>query len=788
MVEERGPWGTSFDPSLSAGAVSTVTPAAAPAGPEMLFARAVRLQRDGDVDEARAAIAQLAEMYEARGQHTQALRILRMLGDPEPDNSVPAEANGHAVAPAADAPAGRLATEVVPAPADPLPGQKAAVSDPSGAGPAAADSPATDLLSRRTRGLAGMAERSTALLRTASLQTPATPRRTAGKNPFLPSTLTFTVPLPGEAALPDRLRKIVAESGQHLHEGRLEAAIDGCLQVLALDGTYLPVSARIAEILTVRQRIGRARAEAETVLRLMAMTGQREHRWMAERVLLHTNGRDRAALQTLIQHLIEAKQSDQASFYASRQIRLLDDEGLTDEAWSAVVHFSDQMPADARLMIEQIALCLKASEGEAAKSCLDTAFAIGTDPVVVQVARAVTIAASDEEFHWRELADVMPLARSDVVRAEMLHDAYSRLAAVMPADPTLEAGQSLLLAVTIPEAGLPHLATMVMRVGATPMTRAVAAVTLAQAYGGEATDERVKILRAALSVLDEPGIADHPAWIGLTGSLPRIEDISLDLGEALLDQDDVPGAIEVLEAAQQRSPCHEILCQRLADAYFRHGQLRDALEILDALVSHYRDEGQLEAMVVVLRRMAEMAPNNAKVKAYLIDAFLQRGFVAEARTEIVELADLDQRAGRITGATANLKRAADLDWTIGQADQAFALYERLVALMPDQTEHRYALVTLYLQMGRMADAAIHQRAIADQCLALGRTREAIAALHQLIGLMPTDPCAYQELGTALRLAGEYEQADRIAQRMLAISADNPALSGQAEGYSARHSA
>jgi len=218
----------------------------------------------------------------------------------------------------------------------------------------------------------------------------------------------------------------------------------------------------------------------------------------------------------------------------------------------------------------------------------------------------------------------------------------------MPADPALEVGQVLLqsLATPNPDASISQLTAMATSTEATPMTRAVAAVTVAQMQGGGgATEERVEALRTALRVLGMPGVADHPAWIGLIGALPRTEDISLDLGDVLIERGDVDGAIDVLEIAQQGCPRHEILCQRLADAYFQSGRLRDALAVLDALASQFRAEGQLEQMVGVLRRMAEMAPNNAKVKVHLIDAYLQRGFVAEARGEMIELASLDQRAG-----------------------------------------------------------------------------------------------------------------------------------------------
>ena len=55
---------------------------------------------------------------------------------------------------------------------------------------------------------------------------------------------------------------------------------------------------------------------------------------------------------------------------------------------------------------------------------------------------------------------------------------------------------------------------------------------------------------------------------------------------------------------------------------------------------------------------------------------------------------------------------------------------------------------MYLQVGRLSEAAEHQRAVVDLALKYGRKHEAVAP-HQVIGLTPDNLTAYYQLGEAL---------------------------------------
>jgi len=319
----------------------------------------------------------------------------------------------------------------------------------------------------------------------------------------------------------------------------------------------------------------------------------------------------------------------------------------------------------------------------------------------------------------------------------------------------------------------------------TAIGRAAASIALADRLSSDGKgDEYVAAVRTTLTLMASEAIGARPDWLGLTGVEPNLAELSTELGEALLDAGDAAGAVEILRVWHKGAKQYAPLVQLLAEAYARTGQVGSALTILDELGMHHRKSGQLDEMASVLRQMSRLAPTNIKVKSRLIDAYLQRGFVSEARAELIQRADLEQQAGRITEACKSLQRAADLSWNLGFMNEAFGLYDRLLAIDPEDVGNRSALVNLYLQVGRLTEAAEHQRAIVDLALRHGRGHEAIAALHQVIGLTPDDMTAYYQLGELLSSMGEYQQAEKVYRRIVLIMPDDAIAQAKATSMAA----
>jgi len=711
---------------------------------DALFALAVELHRQGHRSQAREALTRLGALYQERGQHAQAARILGMLSMPK---------------------TGEIRTQdlpprpEIPAPTVPLGNTTDRLTG------------ATTKLSRDTAVMGRVPRGVTKTLPVAPLPT------------FPPESLAFTIPLPGEEELPAEVRELINESAEDLRKGKLQAAHDLCLYALQLAPDFVPLFLRISEIYTAQRLTRRARTQAETLLRLAETSGDQRYLWMIYRVLLHTSENDLTSLRRLVELLIEAGQTDLASFYASKLIQLLDAEGLAEEALGYSVRLCRLIPGDTRAALENVILLLRSGDRGAAVDRWEAAVAAGADAKIAKASMAPIMTEINEDDHWRLLADALPEVREHK-RREIV-EAYARTAAVLPPSACHLAGHGLLLAAIGDASARDQLAGAAGDRSGSPMARAAASLALASLNKDSGmVDEYVAALRTAVQLIGDSQVASHSAWQGLLGYVPRFEDVSLELGDALLSRNDAAGAVDVLKAAHERSRRHGPLCEKLADAYFRIGQLGSALTVLDELAVHYRNTGQLEAMARVLRHMSQLAPNNIKVKSRLIDAYLQRGFVAEARAELIQRADLEERSGLIKDAVTSLQRAADLSWTMGLAEETFDLYQRMIQLNPNDIGLRHQLVNLYLQMGRVEEAAKHQRAVVDLALAHHGKHEAIAALHQVIGLTPDDTNAYYQLGELLSSIGEYAQAEKVYKRLALINPADPIAQAKATAMAA----
>lgn len=735
-IIDRGQSTVALDPSDGGQGLSAETIAeierlraligANPGNSDALFELSVLLHRSGLRNEARETLTALVALYEQRGQHQQAARIKAMLGAPV---TTP------------------IKTEALP----PRPSTAELIGN-------------TAQLRNVTTTLGRIREERN--------------RQKAPVHEFPPESMLFTIPLPHQDGLPEEVRELLRQSDLELQENRFSAAFDTCVQVIGLAPDYTPIYLRLAELYTRQRLTRRARAQAEALVRLADASQHRDDLWMVYRVLLHASGGDTASLKRLVELLIESGHTEQASIYAARLIQILDAEGLDQEALAYSIRLCELVPGDTRAALENAILRLRNNDRGGALDRWEAAVAQGADPIVAKASIAALTTSINEDDHWRMLADVVPVVRSRKDRT--IVDSYARTAAMLPETPTLQAGHGLLLNAIGDPAGRPLLTQAAGSRSGAPMSRASASVALAWTLANDGrVDEYVAAVRTALKLLQDPEVADHPAWEGLVGRVPRVEDLSLELGEVLLSRGDAAGAVDVLKEGRARSRYHGPLCEKLAEAYFKIGQLGSALTVLDELAVHYRSTGQLEAMASVLRQMSQLAPNNIKVKSRLIDAYLQRGFVAEARAELIQRADLEERSGLIKDAVASLQRAADLSWTIGLAEETFSLYARVIELAPDDIGNRSALVNFYLQMGRLSEAAEHQRAVVDIALRSNRRHEAIAALHQVIGLTPDDTTAYYQLADLLASMGEYRQAEKVYRRLVLMNPADPIAQAKA---------
>jgi Flp pilus assembly protein TadD len=102
----------------------------------------------------------------------------------------------------------------------------------------------------------------------------------------------------------------------------------------------------------------------------------------------------------------------------------------------------------------------------------------------------------------------------------------------------------------------------------------------------------------------------------------------------------------------------------------------------------------------------------------------------------------------------------------GKQEEVRTIYDKIVQIAPDDVEARQWLAIMHTLAFRTHEAIAEKKEIA-RIFAKNRDYEnAIAELHQIIGLNQKDAEAYYLLGDMLMRRREYAQAAQLYKRML----------------------
>jgi tetratricopeptide (TPR) repeat protein len=206
----------------------------------------------------------------------------------------------------------------------------------------------------------------------------------------------------------------------------------------------------------------------------------------------------------------------------------------------------------------------------------------------------------------------------------------------------------------------------------------------------------------------------------------------------------------------------------LAEISARQLDPQGSLQEYAQLVRHYRNSKQQENAVAVLKEMSRVAPDDPAVHSELADIHVSRGLLDEGIAELRQLADIHTRRGQLKEAALVYQRMADIGWSSGEHIEALNLLRQAIQFSTDDMTLRQQFVQYCLETGRGPEAAEQQTVIARYYFASRQTKEAVAALQQLIGMDPHNYEAYDLLGQTYYSVGEYEQATRVYRNLAKV--------------------
>ncbi|HEU0224037.1 MAG TPA: tetratricopeptide repeat protein [Steroidobacteraceae bacterium] len=231
--------------------------------------------------------------------------------------------------------------------------------------------------------------------------------------------------------------------------------------------------------------------------------------------------------------------------------------------------------------------------------------------------------------------------------------------------------------------------------------------------------------------------------------------------ETLLGAQGTPGA----QLPSGSGPAYDYFLQGLA--YLRQPRSQRALDAAEGL----------------FRRALTEQPGFARAQAGLCQTYVERyalervpARVAAAEEACAGARALDSDAQEVHEAIGRLRLAT------GDAAEAEAAYRRALALAPQSPDALMGLAQALAASGKAAEAEeTFRRAIASQpsyaaahnaygnfLFTLGRAKDAVTAYERTTELTPDNPDAFNNLGIAYMLTGDFDRASRALAQSLAI--------------------
>lgn len=614
------------------------------------------------------------------------------------------------------------------------------------------------------------------------------PAPSVAARPRTPLPLTaahFTAPLPGVERLGAEVQRAVRLSDADLAAGRLHSALDASYAAVALAPSFFPLYIRIAEIVLA---LGDADGASDLVDAINVCVELRDQadEWMLLPIRVALNPEDDDALARYAVFLLEQTGALPLEPFVPNAIaKMLATQ--PERALSLADAYVQRAPRNVTALRLYARAALAAGQPAVITDAIIAHVDLQSPPDLLYLRAA--LAGRDGRagwLKWLERAVASLAGRPESY--EHVPAAIETAAAIVPS--RLNALGAALVEYTARQFAAAGQSLEQWRAGraAGPRVDAeesfLAAVARAVVLRDARHPDALEALRDAIAegvIIDVRPFADSVAVFGFSVSpVALLAELVARAKELHTEQQ----ASALLAQLRNRFP--ELLEVRsaLADLLIATGAVADGIRELRSIAERYEQLGDVPNMVGAMRRIAAQLPTNAEVKAKLIDGYVQRGVLDEAMAELRLLGDLHTRRGKRAEAVAAYMRGAEVAATMGDLTAATNLYERAAAAQPEDDAIRHAAVAFYLQTGAVEPAARHLWEVVRIATRAQDPDEAVAALHQIIALTPSDPGAYHKLGEVLSSMGEYAQAERVYRRLGQMAPDDPVLAAKQSALAA----
>jgi tetratricopeptide (TPR) repeat protein len=131
--------------------------------------------------------------------------------------------------------------------------------------------------------------------------------------------------------------------------------------------------------------------------------------------------------------------------------------------------------------------------------------------------------------------------------------------------------------------------------------------------------------------------------------------------EKNLAQGKIPAAIKEYQQIVKHDPDDYSALNMLGDLLIRTEQQEEAVKCFTRVAEHYREEGFALKAIAMFKKIDRLNPGSIEIAAKLAPLYEMQGLVVDARTQYLLVADAYSRGGHAAKALEVLRKIADLD-------------------------------------------------------------------------------------------------------------------------------
>jgi tetratricopeptide (TPR) repeat protein len=575
------------------------------------------------------------------------------------------------------------------------------------------------------------------------------------------------------SGLSEQIARWVVASERYIEQGCYDAALDACYEVMQLQPDYLSIHLRMGEIFERQNLNEEALAKYQTLIDTFtvrnepALTIDVYFRYIN---LAPDTINSRARLADLLNQVGRTQEAaEQLAQIASSYFRM----GQTNRALEEYRRGLQWAPKSKELRSQYGLALFKLERYEAALNEFHRA-ADPTDPIAIAHINMTLAALAEQPVAiWDSLAALLELLQDKNGSTANSVQAEYRTALLSLDDSLLhyilgiiqqhcEQHSSALLEFEQAQAMLETEEHALLPIVLVHQAMASSYIELEQP--DQAREQLQFAHQAARHTRVDPAIKHSFARPLSQGELVW------QMAEAYAAGEDLASAEKALREALRHLPYNQHIYTKLADVCFRQGKLDEALSSLGDLATHHENRQDLDKAIEILEYALKLAPGSITIGERLARLYIRRGYPDQGVEGLIRVAELQRKEGHIKDAVANLQQAGEIRWMQGKAEETLSIYDRIVKIAPKDLEARQWRAIMYTLVSRTDEAIAEKKQIVTLLAQRKDFDNAIAELHQIIGLDTNDVDAYFMLGDMLMQRGEYAQALSLYNRLSRMNA------------------